>query len=504
MKKNWLILLGLGISGIIVAIDFTIVNTCLPDIQHSLAASLDELQWIIVGFGIMFSSLLIPAGRLADAWGHRLMLYSGILGFALSSLVAGFSHSISMLIFARFLQGIFGSTVFPCGNSIISRTFDEKNRGKALGLYAGLIGVGLGFGPVLGGFINHIWSWRWVFFINIPIVTLSLLICLPNIEESKSSTQKPMDWFGILFVTIFVASLSYCITQLPDYGFNSLPIIATLVIAVVSLGVLIKIESKFVAPLLPPKLFSNRGFISGFLLFMVTVSLSWSVIFLAPLYLQNMMNFESTMVGLILLIMTSMTFLTPPLAGYLYDRKGASPVVVFIFLMAALSFVLQMYFTVDGPMWLVTIAFILFGTAWGMGNAVAVPLALESLENLDDVGVVTGSLLSAMNLVAVIILSFIGTVFRYVEKLHLFGMLADHKISLTQDQQERLRTMLADPEKIKQFLAHFKPEFANKVGGMFKESFMAGYHTSMLVMLSITVVAFVLMIKILPIKIKNT
>src|SRR3990167_9434684 len=139
--KKWLLLIAIGMGGLIVAIDYTIVNTVLPLLQNELSATMNLLQWVMTGFGITFTSLLITSGRLGDLFGHRKVLLTGIIGFGLASLGAGLSMTIHELIFFRFLQGIFGSTVFPSGNALLAAAFSKGERGRILGIYGSTIGM---------------------------------------------------------------------------------------------------------------------------------------------------------------------------------------------------------------------------------------------------------------------------------------------------------------------------------------------------------------------------
>src|SRR3990167_1347114 len=218
--KKWLVLIGVSLAAIIIPIDYTIVNTCLALIQNDLKMNISELQWLLTGFGITFCALLTVMGRLADILGRRKLNYIGCIGFGLVSLGAGLSHSAAMLITMRILQGAFGAIMFPSGSAIIADAFPNEQQGKVLGMYGACMGIGLAIGPVLGGLITTWLNWRWIFFINITIVLISLIICLPILRESKHITKTTVDWLGMIFLITFLASLVFAISMGGKCGGN--------------------------------------------------------------------------------------------------------------------------------------------------------------------------------------------------------------------------------------------------------------------------------------------
>ena len=240
--NKWWVLIGTGIAAIIVGIDFTVVNTSLANIQHDLNMGISQLQWIMAGFGITFCALLVAMGRLGDITGRRKILYFGIIGFGLALLGAGFSTTPHFLIAMRVLQGVCGAAIFPCGMAITANAFPQEEQGRALGIYGSIVGIGLAFGPVLGSIIVTLLNWRWIFFINIPVVIVSLLICFVNVQESKMSDHASVDWSGAGLVIIFLGALSFAINEGSNFGWFSPVIIIAMLIAIVGFIGLIFVE----------------------------------------------------------------------------------------------------------------------------------------------------------------------------------------------------------------------------------------------------------------------
>ncbi len=415
-EKKWWVLIGVGISSIIAAIDFTIVNTVLPNIQHDFSASMNTLQWIMTGFGITFSSLLVSAGRLGDVFGRRLVLYIGMIGFGFASLGAGLSTTMDQLIFYRVLQGIFGSIIFPCGMAITSNAFKENEQGKALGIYSSFLGVGLAIGPVLGGLITSIVDWRWIFLINIPIVIISFAICLPVVGESRIKTKTTIDWLGMILTSSALGVFVFAVTQGQVYGWTSHAIISLFLLAGSLFALLFITESKAKVPLLPPKLFLNRDFFIGVLIFSVGVGFTWPIIFFVPLYLENILGLSVLATGLLLLPMTFMTIIAPPIAGYIYDRQGPFSATLLVFGTSISGLVLFLFLSTKLSLLLIIPAFACIGLAWGIANGVAIPLILSHPDNKQNEGLVSGAAVTVLNMSAVISLSIASTLFHFVEQ----------------------------------------------------------------------------------------
>lgn len=493
-QKKWWILTGTGISAIIIAIDATIVNTALPTIQRELSTSLTQLQWAIAGFILMFSSLLVSMGRLGDIVGRRLLLYIGMIGFGLASVGAGFSDTSGQLILFRFLQGIFGAIVFPNSMAITASAFPKNEQGKAMGFYGAILGFGLAIGPVLGGVITNLWSWHWIFFINIPIILISFIVCFGTVGASKIQERQAVDWWGMIFTTLFLVSLVYAITQGSEVGWGSLIIVGSFCVSIISFIILLIIETKVSFPLLPFKKFANIGFIQGAIVNIVAVSFAWPVLFLSPLYLQNVLNLTVQNTGLVLLAMTAMTAILPFIAGYMLDKRGAFFTTLIMFILLFISYFIQVNFSVSSSLIIIILAFITFGSAWGIGNGIGVALALSKLESSDDVGLISGASVTILNMMGAISLTIIVTLFRISENAHLLSRLSKNNIILSKSQLDTVRSALSNPIHAKAALSNFSSQFADKIIGIFKSAFVDGFHTAIYALIILSVILFIAML----------
>lgn len=417
--KKWWVLIGVGISSMIVAIDFTIVNTVLAVIQNYFGVSLNTLQWIMTGFGITFASFLICMGRLADIIGRRLLLYIGMLGFAVCSLGAGLASSITQLILFRVVQGAFGSIIFPCGLAITANAFPVQIRGRALGIYGSFMGIGLAIGPVLGGLITALSSWRWIFLINVPIILISFIICFAVVKESRIQTKMTIDWVGMLLTTIALALLVFAVTQAELYGVSSPLIYIPFLLSLFFILLIYYVEQFVKFPLLPPSLFLNHPFFIGVSIYSICVGLVWTIVFFVPLYLQTVFNMSEVKTGFLMLPMTLMTIIAPMISGVLYDKEGPFIATLFAFAMSILGFILFLFFSIDFSWPLILAAFISTGLGWGVGNGIAIPLALSTSKNKENEGLVSGAAITVLNIFGVVTLAISSVLFHHVQNLEL-------------------------------------------------------------------------------------
>ncbi len=413
IRKAWLTLIGVGIASITVNIDFTIVNTSLANIQRDLHASVIDLQWVMAGFGILFSTFLVTMGRLGDLYGHRKLLYVGMVIFAIASLGSGIAQSIHFLIVMRMLQGFSSAIIFPTAMAIAANAFPKELQGRALGIYGSFMGIGLAFGPVFGSIIVGLLNWRWIFFVNIPIILTSLAICLPILQESKEKITPAIDWLGAFLITIALATLIFAINQGPMYGWHSAVIISCFAAAIIFTLLFIMVERRLDNPLIRFRLFLNRGFLAGVAVCCILVMLAWPVLFVMPLYLHIALGFSTTLVGVLIFTITIMTVIAPPVSGYYYDRKGPNVLIHAIFALAIISLLMFSQFGPHSPLFFIIPAFIIFGAAWGIGMGMFIPLSLSEISDPQDSGVATGVLLTVANVMAVISLTINTTLFNY-------------------------------------------------------------------------------------------
>src|SRR6201984_1023073 len=211
-------------------IDSTVVNVALPALQASLRANVVGVQWVVESYGLLLGALILVGGSLGDLFGRRSMFLVGVGIFATASIACGFASNIQQLIIARSVQGVGAAFLVPGSLSIISACFDEKTRGQAIGTWSGFTAITTAFGPVLGGWLIEHASWRWAFFINLPLAAAVIAISLKHIPESRSTAAKRVDWLGAAIVTIGLGGVVYGLIESASLGWSRPAVFTPLIV----------------------------------------------------------------------------------------------------------------------------------------------------------------------------------------------------------------------------------------------------------------------------------
>src|SRR6266436_5051409 len=239
-------------------IDSTVVNVALPALQTNLNASIVDVQWVIEAYSLLLSALLLVGGSLGDHYGRRRVFLIGVALFALASAWCGLAPNIDQLIVARAVQGLGAALLVPGSLAIISSSFPENERGRAIGTWSGFSAITTAIGPVIGGWLIEHVSWRAVFFINIPIAFLIILISLWRVPESSDKESVGLDWWGAILGALGLGALVYGLIESSRLGFGDRSVIAALVAAAALLALFLIVETRVSNPLLPLALFRSR------------------------------------------------------------------------------------------------------------------------------------------------------------------------------------------------------------------------------------------------------
>jgi EmrB/QacA subfamily drug resistance transporter len=322
-RRKWWTLAAVAFGLFMIMLDNTVVNVALPAIQEDLGIGLSELQWIVTGYALTFAALMLIGGKLADAYGRRLIFVLGIVVFTGASLWCGLAGSGEMLITARIVQGAGAAMMNPATLSIIAATFPPRQRGMAIGIWAGVSALALAIGPLVGGLLTEHLSWHWIFFVNVPVGVLGVVASFLLIDESKDETHESLDLPGLATSALGLFSLTYGLIEANSYGWTSARILGSFAIAAVSLVSFIVIERRRRAPMLDLTLFRS-GTYAGANLAMLLVALAmFGVFFFVSLYMQNVLGYSAVEAGAAFLPMTLLIILVAPVAGKLSDRHGS-------------------------------------------------------------------------------------------------------------------------------------------------------------------------------------
>jgi EmrB/QacA subfamily drug resistance transporter len=322
-RRKWWTLAAVSFGLFMIMLDNTVVNVALPSIQRDLGADISSLEWIVTGYALTFAALMLIGGKLADAYGRRRIFVLGIVLFTLASLWCGLADSESMLITARIAQGVGAALMTPATLSIIAATFPPRERGMAIGIWAGVSALALAIGPLVGGLLTEYLSWNWIFFVNIPVGIVGIAASYAFIRESKDGTHVRLDVPGLVTSALGLFALTYGLIEANTYGWGSGRIVGSFVLAAVALAAFVVLERHQRAPMLDLSLFRNSTY-AGANLAMLLIALSmFGVFFFVSLYMQNVLGYSAVQAGAAFLPMTILIILVAPVAGKASDRFGS-------------------------------------------------------------------------------------------------------------------------------------------------------------------------------------
>ncbi len=322
-NRKWWTLGAVAFGLFMIMLDNTIVNVALPTIASDLQIGISELEWVVNGYALTFAVIMLTGGKLADMLGRRRIFIAGLAIFTLSSLACGLATGPEMLIGARIVQGVGAALMNPATLSIITATFPPRQRGMAIGIWAGTAGMALAIGPLLGGVITQKIDWSWIFFVNVPVGILAIVVARLAIRESRdTSAEQRLDLPGLLTSGIGLFALTYGLIEANTYGWTSTRILALFAVAVVALVAFVFLELRQRIPMLDLSLFKNPTFAGANVTMLLVALAMFGVFFFVSLYMQNILGYSATQTGATFLPMTILIVLLAPVAGKLTDRIG--------------------------------------------------------------------------------------------------------------------------------------------------------------------------------------
>jgi EmrB/QacA subfamily drug resistance transporter len=320
MERKWWTLIAVSVAIFMLLLDITVVNVALPSIQRELHSSFSDLQWVVNAYALTLAAFLLTGGAIADLIGRRRVFMAGLVVFTASSAVCGLSSSPLMLNLARAVQGVGGALMFSTSLALIAQAFRGRDRGTAFGVFGAVTGAAVAIGPVLGGIITSGIGWKWIFFVNVPIGIVAVLLTLTQVQESRDPDARGVDWIGLVSFSSALFLLVYALSQGNEKGWGSALIVGFLIASAALMIVFVVAERMQSRPMLDLSLFKRPAF-TGASIVAFSVSASIFAMFLyLTLYIQDVLGYSALQAGLRFLPVTLLSFAVAPVAGKLSVR----------------------------------------------------------------------------------------------------------------------------------------------------------------------------------------
>jgi EmrB/QacA subfamily drug resistance transporter len=385
-NRKWWTLIAVSFGLFMIMLDNTVVNVALPSIASDLGVRISSLEWVVDGYALTFGVLLLTGGKLADLLGRRRIFIVGLVIFTVSSFLCGFANSSGVLVGARVVQGTGAALMNPATLSIITATFPPRQRGMAIGIWAGVSALALAIGPLVGGAITEHINWSWVFYINVPIGILGVFAARVFIDETKDTTPQRLDIPGLLTSAVALFALTFGLIESNHRGFGDPFVLGLIGIAIVFFAVFILLEQRQRLPMLDLALFRNASFASAnAVMFLIGLAM-FGTFFFVSLYVQNVLHYAPLKAGATFLPLTVFIILVAPQAGRLSDRLGPRALMVPGLALVTASLVLFSIQDESSTFWSLLPALVTGGLGMGLAMAPTTSAAMHAVP-VDKAGV---------------------------------------------------------------------------------------------------------------------
>jgi EmrB/QacA subfamily drug resistance transporter len=409
--SKWAVFALASPGAFITSLDGSIVNIGLPSIARAFGVPLSgAVEWVIIGYLVVIAGVLLTAGRLADMIGRKPIFIAGVAIFTLGSAICGAAPSLGILIAARCFQGIGGALIFAVNIAMITYAFPATERGRALGFNAILVALGISLGPALGGVITQYLTWRWIFYVNVPIGTLLVIAAFLVLTEPLHRGQGRFDPPGAILLALGLASLTLGLSFGEEWGWTSPRLIASVLVGVVALVAAIQVERRVPDPILDLHLFKNRVFASANVSLILAMLALFAVGFLLPFYFEELRGYSTLESGLLLTPLSLMLAVTAPVSGSLADRIGSRWLAPLGLAIACIGLVFLSQLNTQSSIWDIVWRLMVIGLGQGVFAAPNTRAIMSSVPHSQQ-GVASGILATARVIGQSLSIALAGAVF---------------------------------------------------------------------------------------------
>ncbi|MET9492010.1 MFS transporter [Nocardia sp. NPDC006630] len=411
--RKWLPLFAACLGTLMLLIDVTIVNVALPDMSADLGTGLSGLQWIVDGYALALAALLLALGSLADRVGAKQVYLAGLALFAIASLICGIADNAPVLVAARIFQGVGGAAMFATTLSLLHATYTGRNRGVAFGTWGAVSGAAAGIGVVLGGVLTDLLSWRWIFFVNLPIAAVTIVLSAMVFPASQRHPGRDVDVPGMLAFTLAAAGVTFGIIRGGEHGWGNGGALLALAAGVAAVVIFAMIESRVAAPMFPLSLLRNRTLGATLLSASGQTFAAFATMPLLSLWLQQQLHMTPLNAGLAMLPMAATAFLVAGLTGrVLHDARPEWTIGAGLIVVGAGSGLLTLIGT--GSSWVAMVpGFVVIGAGIGVNAPALVSTGMAAVSPQQG-GTAAGAVNTARQLGLALGVAVLGTVFRNV------------------------------------------------------------------------------------------
>jgi EmrB/QacA subfamily drug resistance transporter len=365
-KQKWYVMAAVAMGVFLATIDGSIVNVALPTLVKNLNTDFTTIQWVVLAYLLTITTLMLSIGRWADIIGKKSIYTWGFVVFTLGSLACGISNSVYMLIAFRVVQAVGAAMMMALGTALVTENFPPSERGKALGFSGLMVSIGIIAGPTLGGLILGSFSWHWIFFVNLPVGILGVILAVKFVPNVIPGIKQKFDIPGAMTLFISLACLLFAMTIGEGRGFLSLPVILLAVGFVLFLALFIRLESISPQPMIDLRLFRNSMFSTNLVTGLITFISSAGTMILMPFYLENLLHYSPRMVGILMAVVPISMGIFAPISGALSDRWGTRSLTVIGLGMILIGFIGVSTLSLETTAWGYILRFLPVGIGAGI------------------------------------------------------------------------------------------------------------------------------------------